>query len=172
MTSALVSEGASVVAASRNLTDELSQLTSQCEVYPVQVDLGTLDGPARLIDESICVPGREVNNDKVVRRLYEDLLRDGEVKPDLLQQRYGAYDPSPVVSSRICLASSTNEAGTSTSLGPADRKSGASKPAARWISEGIPASFSTPSISSATDSSGAAATFTHLSSMRAFYPDV
>jgi hypothetical protein len=87
---------------------------------------------------SICVPGREVNNDKIVRRVYEDLLRYGEVKLDLLQQRYGAYDPSPVVSSRICLASSANEAGTSTSLGPADRKSGASKPAARWISEGMP----------------------------------
>src|SRR5215203_5826582 len=89
----------------------------------------------------------------------------------LPQQRYGAYDPRPVVSSRTCLASFTNEAGTSTSLGPADRKSGASKPAARWINEGMPASFSTPSISSATDSSGAAATFTHLSSMRGFYPN-
>ena len=48
-----------------------------------------------------------------------------------------------MVSSRICLTSSTNEAGTSTSLGPADRKSGASKPAARWISDGVPASFAT-----------------------------
>src|SRR5215212_4174903 len=46
----------------------------------------------------------------------------------LAQHRYGTYDPSPVVSSRTCLASSTNEPGTSTSLGPADRKSGASKP--------------------------------------------
>src|SRR5215208_8077025 len=59
----------------------------------------------------------------------------------LPQHRYGAYDPSPVVSSRTCLASSTNEASTSTSLGPADRKSGASKPRARWISDGMPASF-------------------------------
>src|SRR5829696_144130 len=88
----------------------------------------------------------------------------------LPQHRYGAYDPSPVVSSRSCLASSTDEPGTSTSLGPADRKSGASKPAARWISDGMPASFSTPSISSATVSSGAAATFTHLSAMDASYP--
>src|SRR5829696_8494871 len=88
----------------------------------------------------------------------------------LPQHRYGAYDPSPVVSSRSCLASSTDEPGTSTSLGPADRKSGASKPAARWVSEGMPASFSTPSISSATDSSGAAATFTHLSAMYVSYP--
>src|SRR5918995_1036589 len=89
-----------------------------------------------------------------------------------LNTYYGAYDPSPVVSSRTCMASSTNEAGTSTSLGPADRKSGASKPAARWISEGMPASFSTPSISSATDSSGAAATFTQRSSMHASYPSL
>src|SRR5919112_1958183 len=86
-----------------------------------------------------------------------------------LRHRYGAYDPSPVVSSRTCLASSTNEPGTSTSLGPAARKSGASNPGARWISDGMPASFSTPSISSATDSSGAAATFTHLSSMYVSY---
>ena len=69
----------------------------------------------------------------------------------LPQHRYGAYDPSPVVSSSTCLASSTNE------------------PGARWISDGMPASFSTPSISSATDSSGAAATFTHLSAMHASY---
>ena len=88
----------------------------------------------------------------------------------LWQHRYGAYDPSPVVSSRICLASSTNAPGTSTSLGPAARKSGASKPGARRISDGIPASFSTPSISSATDSSGAAATFTQLSAMHVSYP--
>src|SRR5215208_6694522 len=66
---------------------------------------------------------QEVKNENVVRRVYEDLPRYGEVKLDLPQQRYGAYDPSPVVSSRISLASSTNEAGTSTSLGPADRKS-------------------------------------------------
>src|SRR5215203_7342760 len=106
--------------------------------------------------------------------IYPYSLNSGEVEfsevGKVLQHSYGAYDPSPVVSSRICLASSTNEAGTSTSLGPADRKSGASKPAARWISEGMPASLSTPSISSATDSSGAAATFTHLSAMYVSYP--
>src|SRR5215203_6401560 len=99
--------------------------------------------------------------------IYPYSLNSGEVEFSEVgrvpQHCYGAYDPSPVVSSRTCLASFTNEAGTSTSLGPADRKSGASKPGARWISDGMPASFSTPSISSATDSSGAAATFTHLS---------
>jgi hypothetical protein len=151
--------------------DHLIGLTLATRLLPL-----LLAGPRTFVlpgtnARSMCVPGREVNNDKVVRRVYEDLLRYTEVKPDLPQERYGAYDPSPVVSSRICLASSTNEAGTSTSLGPADRKSGASKPAARWISEGIPASFSTPSISSATDSSGAAANFTHLSSIRGFYPN-
>ena len=73
---------------------------------------------------SICVLGGEVTYDNVVGCVYEDLLRYGEVRPDLLQQRYGAYDPSPVVSSRTCLASSTNELRTSTSLGPADRMSG------------------------------------------------
>jgi hypothetical protein len=83
---------------------------------------------------------------------------------------YGTYDPSPVVSSRICLASPNDQAGTSTSLGPADKNSGASKPRARWISDGIPAFFSRPSISSAEVSSGAAATCTQLSSMSEFYP--
>ena len=80
------------------------------------------------------------------------------------QHRYGAYDPSPVVSSRTCLASSTNEPGTNTSLGPAERKSGASKPGARWISDGTPASCKSPSISNASVSLGATATFVHLSS--------
>jgi hypothetical protein len=106
--------------------------------------------------------------------IYPYSLNSGEVEfsevGKVMQHSYGAYDPSPVVSSRICLASSANEAGTSTSLGPADRRSGASKPAARWISDGMPASYSTPSISSATDSSGPAATFTHLSAMHASYP--
>src|SRR5215208_405153 len=106
--------------------------------------------------------------------IYPYSLKSGEVEFSEVgrvpQHCYGAYDPSPVVSSRTCLASSTNEAGTSTSLGPADRKSGASKPGARWISDGMPASFSTPSISSATDSSGAAATFTQLSDMHESYP--
>src|SRR5829696_3016680 len=107
--------------------------------------------------------------------LYPYSLNSGEVELSevgkLPQHSYGAYDPSPVVSSRICLASSKNDPGTNTSLGPAARKSGASKPAARWISDGMPEFFSTPSISNATDSSGAAATFTHLSSMRGFYPN-
>jgi hypothetical protein len=87
----------------------------------------------------------------------------------LPQHRYGTYDPSPVVSSRIYLASSNNEPGTNTSLGPANRKSGTSKPRARWISDGMPASFSKLSISSAEGSFGATATLTHFSTMRAFY---
>jgi NAD(P)-dependent dehydrogenase (short-subunit alcohol dehydrogenase family) len=56
-TRALVSEGESVVAAARDLTDDLSQLTTQAQVHPVQVDLGTPDGPARLIDEAVVAYG-------------------------------------------------------------------------------------------------------------------
>jgi hypothetical protein len=37
-------------------------------------------------------------------------------KSGAAQQHYGTYEPSPVVSSRSCLASSSDEAGTSTSL--------------------------------------------------------
>jgi hypothetical protein len=70
------------------------------------------------------VPGREVNNAKVVRCPYEHVPRYGEVEPYRLLQRYGEYDPNPVVSSRSCMASCTNDAGTRTSLGPADRMSG------------------------------------------------
>jgi hypothetical protein len=72
--------------------------------------------------------------------IYPHSLNRGEVEfsevGKLPQHSYGAYDPSPVVSKRICLASSNNEFGTNTSLGPAERKSGASKPGARWISDG------------------------------------
>lgn len=67
----------------------------------------------------------------------------------------GAQEPRPVVSSRIRRASSRSSIGTSTSLGPAERKSGTSKPAARWMSAGMPASLRTPSISSAEVSFGA-----------------
>ena len=33
---------------------------------------------------SICVPGKQRKNDKIIHRVYEDLLRVGEVEPDLL----------------------------------------------------------------------------------------
>jgi NAD(P)-dependent dehydrogenase (short-subunit alcohol dehydrogenase family) len=57
VTRALVSEGVSVVAAARDLSDGLSQLTIQGQVHPDGVDLGTPDGPARLIDEAVTVYG-------------------------------------------------------------------------------------------------------------------
>jgi pimeloyl-ACP methyl ester carboxylesterase len=53
VTRALVGEGVSVVAAARSLTADLAQLTAQGRVHPVEVDLGTPDGPARLIDETV-----------------------------------------------------------------------------------------------------------------------
>jgi NAD(P)-dependent dehydrogenase (short-subunit alcohol dehydrogenase family) len=57
VTKALVGEGVSVVAAARSITDDLSQLSTQGRVHPVQVDLGTPDGPARLIDKAIVAYG-------------------------------------------------------------------------------------------------------------------
>ena len=57
VTKALVSEGANVVAVARNLTDELSQLTTEGQVYPVKVDLGIPDGPSELIDEAVAAYG-------------------------------------------------------------------------------------------------------------------
>src|SRR5215203_5563716 len=57
VTRALVGEGVSVLAAARDLTEDLSQLTTQGRVHPVRVDLGTPDGPARLIDETVVAYG-------------------------------------------------------------------------------------------------------------------
>ncbi len=70
VTRSLVGEGVSVVAAARALTDNLSQLTTQGQVHPVEVDLGTREGPARLIDEAVAaygVPDILVNNLGAVR---------------------------------------------------------------------------------------------------------
>ena len=57
VTRAFVDEGVSVIAAARAFTDDLSQLGTEGRVHPVQVDLGTPDGPARLIDEAVVVCG-------------------------------------------------------------------------------------------------------------------
>jgi NAD(P)-dependent dehydrogenase (short-subunit alcohol dehydrogenase family) len=57
VTRTLVGEGANVVAAARTLTDDLSRLTTQSQVHPVEVDLGTPEGPARLIDEAVVAYG-------------------------------------------------------------------------------------------------------------------
>jgi NAD(P)-dependent dehydrogenase (short-subunit alcohol dehydrogenase family) len=70
VTRALVGVGVSVVAAVRDLTDKLSGLTTQGQVQPVQVDLGTPDGPAQLIEEAIGAYGGPdilVNNVGAVR---------------------------------------------------------------------------------------------------------
>jgi NAD(P)-dependent dehydrogenase (short-subunit alcohol dehydrogenase family) len=70
VTRALVGESVNVVAAARSLTDELSQLTTEGQVHPVQVDLSTPDGPARLIEEAVAAYGGPdilVNNVGAVR---------------------------------------------------------------------------------------------------------
>ena len=72
-TRALVGEGVSVVAAARDLADDLSELTTQGQVHPVQVDLGTPDGPARLVDEAVLAYGG----------------------PDILVNTVGAVRPRP-----------------------------------------------------------------------------
>ncbi|HXM54780.1 MAG TPA: oxidoreductase, partial [Candidatus Dormibacteraeota bacterium] len=46
----LATEGAHVVAAARNTSGELARLAAGLPVHPVRVDLGTADGPARLVD--------------------------------------------------------------------------------------------------------------------------
>jgi NAD(P)-dependent dehydrogenase (short-subunit alcohol dehydrogenase family) len=57
ITQALVGEGVSVVAGARELTPELSELADGGRVHPVQVDLSTPDGPARLIEAAISTFG-------------------------------------------------------------------------------------------------------------------
>jgi NAD(P)-dependent dehydrogenase (short-subunit alcohol dehydrogenase family) len=56
VTKALVDEGATVVAGARDVSGELSQLAAGT-VRPVSVDLGTADGPARLVDKAVSVYG-------------------------------------------------------------------------------------------------------------------
>jgi NAD(P)-dependent dehydrogenase (short-subunit alcohol dehydrogenase family) len=55
---ALVEEGANVVAAARQITDELTELAdSSSRVLPVSVDLSTPDGAPRLVDEAVLAFG-------------------------------------------------------------------------------------------------------------------
>lgn len=54
---ALAGEGARIVVAARTLTDELAQLATDRPVRPVLVDLGTPEGPARVIDEAVSAFG-------------------------------------------------------------------------------------------------------------------
>ena len=53
VTTALLEEGACVVAGARTLSDDLSRLAVKLPLYPVPVDLSTQDGPAELVDKAI-----------------------------------------------------------------------------------------------------------------------
>jgi NAD(P)-dependent dehydrogenase (short-subunit alcohol dehydrogenase family) len=57
VTRALVDEGAQVVAGSRQITAELRRLEESGSVHPVEVDLATTTGPARLVEEAMRVRG-------------------------------------------------------------------------------------------------------------------
>lgn len=52
ITSALVAEGADVVAGSRSVSDGLRQLIDGGQVRPVSADLSTADGPAELVESA------------------------------------------------------------------------------------------------------------------------
>ncbi len=54
---ALAEEGAQVVAGARQPSDELSQLVKQHPVHFVPVDLGTAEGPAHLVAETVSTLG-------------------------------------------------------------------------------------------------------------------
>ncbi len=67
VTRTLAEEGATVVAGARELSEQLAVLD---HVHPVQVDLGTPDGPARLVEEAVSTFGALdvlVNNVGAVR---------------------------------------------------------------------------------------------------------
>ena len=53
ITSALVAEGAHVVAGSRSVSDELRQLIDEGQVRQVSVDLSTADGPAEPVASAL-----------------------------------------------------------------------------------------------------------------------
>ncbi|GGR38776.1 oxidoreductase [Deinococcus ruber] len=53
VTRALVREGVKVVAAARDTTLELNELVTQGQVLSVQLDLGTPDGPTRLVAQAL-----------------------------------------------------------------------------------------------------------------------
>ena len=58
VTRGFVTEGAHVVAGSRTVSSELKELASEGSVTPVQVDLATSDGPARLSGGRRAAPRR------------------------------------------------------------------------------------------------------------------
>jgi len=57
VTRALADEGVRVAAGAREPAGELFHLASDRQVYPVAVDLGTPDGPARFVDEAVAALG-------------------------------------------------------------------------------------------------------------------
>lgn len=57
VTRALAREGVSVVAGARHVTEELTRLAADFPVRPVVVDLGTAEGPARLVAEAVSAFG-------------------------------------------------------------------------------------------------------------------
>src|SRR5262245_45359269 len=66
---ALAAEGVRVAAGARTVTDELGRLAGDA-VLPVEVDLSTVDGPARLVAAAVSAFGRVdllVNNVGAVR---------------------------------------------------------------------------------------------------------
>lgn len=70
VTRALVAEGARVVAGSRSVTEELTELARTHEVHPVAVDLSTATGPAELVARAVELTGGVdvlVNNVGAVR---------------------------------------------------------------------------------------------------------
>ena len=70
VTRALAEEGASVVAGSRTVTEELSGLAKELQVRPVSVDLTSADGPAFLVSQAVSHNGGldiVVNNVGAVR---------------------------------------------------------------------------------------------------------
>jgi NAD(P)-dependent dehydrogenase (short-subunit alcohol dehydrogenase family) len=73
----LAAEGMNVVAGARGGSAELSELAGRAAVHPVQVDLTTPDGPARIVDEAVRVFGGLdvlVNNVGAVRPRVDGFL--------------------------------------------------------------------------------------------------
>jgi NAD(P)-dependent dehydrogenase (short-subunit alcohol dehydrogenase family) len=82
VTRTLVDEGVSVVAGARELTDDISALVAAGRpVRPVQLDLTTPDGPARLVEEAVTSYGGLdvlVNNVGAVRPRPDGFLAIGD----------------------------------------------------------------------------------------------
>jgi NAD(P)-dependent dehydrogenase (short-subunit alcohol dehydrogenase family) len=81
ITHALANEGVRVVAGARRITDELAKLAADGGVRPIAVDLGTVDGPSRLVSEAVSAFGGLdilVNNVGAVRPRLGGFLSVGD----------------------------------------------------------------------------------------------